>query len=76
MDIKPYPPSFLGIWNLPTSDVGCNAPYMVNNFLVFLSIARSSILLQLSNAAEYLYRDTAQVLTSQTKFSQFTFDLS
>ena len=62
MDIKLLPPSFLGIYNQSTSDLGCNAPYMVNNFLVFLSIACSSLSLQLTNAAEYLNRDTAQVL--------------
>ena len=67
MDIKPLPPSFLGIYNLSTSDLGCNAPYMVNNFLVFLSIACSSLFLQLTNAAEYLNKDTAQVLTTRTK---------
>ena len=37
MDIKPLPPSFVGICNTSTSDLGCNAPYMVNNVLVFLS---------------------------------------
>ena len=63
MDIKPLPPYFLGIYNLSTSDLGCNAPYIVNNFLVFLSIASNSLFLQLTNAAEYLYRDTAQALT-------------
>ena len=68
MDIKPPPHSFLGIYNLSTSDLGCNAPYMVNNFLVFLSIACNSLFLQLTNAPEYLNRDTAQVLTPQTKF--------
>ena len=73
MDIKPLPPSFLGIYNLSTSDLGCNAPYMVNNFLIFLSIACSSLFLQLTNAAEYLNRDTAQVLTPRTKFPPFSF---
>ena len=62
MDIKPIPPLFLGIYNLSTSDLGCNAPYVVNNFLVFLSIASSSLFLQLTNAAEYLHSDTAQAL--------------
>ena len=57
MDIKPLPPSFLGIYNLSTSDLRCNAPYIVNNFL---SIACSSFFLQLTNAAEYLNRYTAQ----------------
>ena len=61
MDTKPLPPWFLGIYNLSTSDLGCNAPYMVNNFLVLLAIACSSHFLQVSNAAEYLNRDTAQV---------------
>ena len=68
-------PSFLGIYGLSASDLGCNAPYMVNNFLVFLSIAYSSLFLQLKNAAEYLIRDTAQVLSPQTKFPPFSFDL-
>ena len=81
MDIKPLPPSFLGVYNLSTSDVGCCyivccyvVTYIVNNFLVFLSIASSSLLLQLTNAAEYLNRDTAQVLTPRTKFPPFNFD--
>ena len=38
MDIKPCPPSFLGIHNLTTFDLGYNAPYMVNNFLVFTQV--------------------------------------
>ena len=63
MDIKPLPPSFLSIYNLSTSDLGCSAPYMVNDFVGYLSIACSSLFLQLTNAAEYLNRDTAQVLT-------------
>ena len=63
MDIKPLPPSFLGIYNLPASDLGCNAAYMVNNFLVFLSIGYSSLFLELTDAAECLNRDTAQALT-------------
>ena len=75
MDIKPLPHSFIGIYNLSTSDLGCNAPYMVNNYLVFLSIAFSSLFLQLTNAVEYLNRDTAEVLTPQTKFPPFSFDL-
>ena len=62
MDIKPLPPYFLGIYNLSTFDLGFNAPYMVNNFLDFLSTACSSLFLQLTNTAEYLSRDTAQVL--------------
>ena len=74
MDIKPLPPYFLGIYNLSTSDLGYNAPYMVNNFLVFLSVACSSLFLQLTNAAEYLNRDAAQLLTPQTKFPPFSFD--
>ena len=74
MDIKLLAPSFLGIYNLSTSELGCNAPYLVNNFLVFLSIACSSIFLQLTNAAEYRNRDTAQVLTPRTKFPLFSFD--
>ena len=49
--------------------------YVVNNFLVFLSIAYSSLFLQLKNAAEYLNRDTAQVLNPRTKFPPFSFDL-
>ena len=28
MNIKPLPPSFLGIYNLSTSDLGCNVPYI------------------------------------------------
>ena len=28
LDIKPLPPSFLGIYNLSTSDLGCNVPYI------------------------------------------------
>ena len=63
MDIKPLPSCFLGIYNLSTSDLGFNAPYMLNNFLAFLSIAFKSLFLQLTNAAEYLNRDTAQVFT-------------
>ena len=47
---------------------------MVNNFLVFLSIACNSLFLQLTNANEYLNRDTAQVLTPRTKFPPFNFD--
>ena len=74
MDVKPPPPSFLVIYNLPTSDLGCNAPYMVNNFLAFSSIACSSLFLQLENAAEYLNRETSQVLTPRTKFQAFKFD--
>ena len=73
MDIKPLPP-FLGIYNLSISDFGCNVPYIVNNFLVYVSIACSSLFLQLANAAEYLNRDTAQVLTPQTKLPPFSFD--
>ena len=74
LDIKPLPPSFLGIYHLSTSDLGCNAPYMVNNFLVCLSITCSSLFLQLASATEYLNRDTAQVLTPRTKFRPFSFD--
>ena len=74
MDIKPLPPSFLGIYNLSPSDLGCNAPYMVNSFLVFLFITFSSLFLQQANAAEYLNRDTAQVLTPRTQFPPFSFD--
>ena len=54
-----------------TSDLRCNALYTVNNFLVFLSIACSSLFLQLTNAAEYLNRDT---LTPRTKFPPLSFD--
>ena len=68
MDIKPLPPSFLVIY-MSTSDLGCNAPYMANNFLVFLTTAYSLLFLELTNAAEYRNRDTAQVLTPWTKFS-------
>ena len=74
MDIKPLPPSFVGIYNVFTSELGCNAPYIVNNFLIFLSIACSSLFLQLTNAAEYLNRDTAKALTPQTKFPPLSFD--
>ena len=56
-----------------TSDLGCNTPYVVKNFLVFQSIACSSLFLQLRNAAKYLIRDTAQVLTLRTKFPPFSF---
>ena len=66
MDIKPFPPSFLGIYNQSTSDLVHNVPDMANNFLVFLSTACSSLFLQLINAAEYLNRDTAQALTTRT----------
>ena len=76
MDIKLLPPSFLGIYNLCTSDLGCNVPYIVNNFLVFLSVARTSLFLQLTNALEYLNRDTAQVLTPRTKFPPLSFDFN
>ena len=59
---------------MSTSDLECNAPYMANSFLVFLSIAYSSLFLELTNAAEYLNRDTGQVLTPRTKFPPFSFD--
>ena len=74
MNIKVPPPSFQSLYNLSTSDLGCNAPYMANNFLIFLPIACSSHFLQLTNDAEYLNRDTAQVLTPQTEFPTFSFD--
>ena len=44
------------------------------SILLFLSIACSSLFLQLTNAAEYLNRDTAQVLIPQNKFPQFSFN--
>ena len=59
---------------MSTYDLGSNVPYMVSNFLVFLSIASSSLFLQLTNAAEYLNRDTAHVLTSRTKSPPLSFD--
>ena len=74
MDIESLPPSFLGIYNLSTFDLGCNAPDMVKNFLVFVSMDYSSLFLQLTNAAENLNRDTVQVLTSRTKFPPFSFN--
>ena len=40
--IKPFPTSFLGIYNLSTSGFGYSHPYIINNFLVFLSIACNS----------------------------------
>ena len=61
--IKPLPLSFLGIYNLLTSDFGGNPPYIRNNFLVFLSIACYSYFLQLINADEHLKRDTAGEMT-------------
>ena len=70
--MKPLPPSFLGIYNLSTSDLACSAPYMVNNFLV--SLAGSSLFVELIKAAEYLNRDTAQLLTQRTNFPTFSFD--
>ena len=73
MDIKPLSPSFLGIYNLSTSDLGCNASYMVNNFLIFLSTVCSSLFPQLTNAAEYLNKDNAQVLIPRTKLPPFSF---
>ena len=63
MNIKPLPPNFLGICNLSTSDLGYNAQYMVNNFVVILYIAYSLLFFQLANAVEYLNGDTAHVLT-------------
>ena len=63
------------MYNLSTSDLGCIAHYMVNNFLFFLSIARDSLFLQITNAAQYLNRDTAQVLNPRTKLPPFSFDL-
>ena len=74
MDIESLPPSFLGIYNLSTFDLGCNAPDMVKNFLVFVSMDYSSLFLQLTNAAENLNRDTTQVLTPRTKLPPFSFD--
>ena len=47
---------------------------MVNNFPVFISTGCNSLFRQLKNAAEYLNRDTAQLLTPQTKFPPFSFD--
>ena len=74
MNIKPPPPSILALYNLSTSDLGWNAPCMMNNSLVFLCVASSSLFLQLTNAGAYLNMDTAQVLTPQTKFQSFSFD--
>ena len=74
MNLKPLPASCLDIYNLSTADLECNTPYMVNSFLVFLFIACSSLFQQLTNAAEYYNRDTAQVLTPRTKFWSFNFD--
>ena len=72
--IKHLPLSFLGICNLPTPYFWCNLPYIVSNFLVFLSTACNPHFLQLVNAAKYLKRDTAQVLTLWTKLPPFSFD--
>ena len=66
MDMKTLSPSFLGIYNLSTSDL--------NNFLDFLSVACSSLFLKLTNTAEYLNRDTNKELTPRSKFPPFRCD--
>ena len=73
--IKPLYPSFRDIPNLPTSDFGCNPPYIVKNVLVFLPIACNSHFYQLINVVEYLKRDITQVLTSWIKSPSSNCDL-
>ena len=55
------PPSFLDVYSLSTSSLGCNALCMVISFLVLWSTCLSSSLVHLRKSPEYLTRGTAQI---------------
>ena len=57
---SPLPPSFLDIYSMSTSSLGCYALCMVMRFLVLSSICLSSSLVHFRKGPEYLTRGTAQ----------------
>ena len=61
---RPLPPSFLEMYSLSVSYLGCSALCIVISVLVLWSICRSSSLVHFKNGPEYLIIGAAQVFYS------------
>ena len=73
MLVSPLPPSFLDIYSLSTSSLGCNALCSVISSLILWSIYLSSSLVYFKNGPEYLTRSIAQVFIPLIWFLQHSF---
>ena len=61
-------PLFFYTYSRSTSSLGCNSLYIVNRFLVLLSICLSSYLVHFRKGPEYLTGDSAQVFIPLIRF--------
>ena len=70
---KSSPPSFLDVYSLSTSSLGCNAICMVISFLVLYSTCLNYSLVHFKNGPEYLTRCTAEVFIPLISFLWYSF---
>ena len=71
--VRPLPFSFLDIYRLSMSSLGCNALCMVISFLVLWSICLSSSLVHLKNGPGHLTRKTALLFIPLIRFWLYSF---